>query len=223
MRFLGALLVFAACRQGGGMSAGPDATPDGAPVDTDASPSALGLWVTWRADPALPGDVDNKITVTDATFQMDRLQVIGDAGIDARTTHSKYLLAWNAQGRPPQERFPDAPVGVYSKILAVMTPGGLGDYAYEIHGTWMNGGSQPMPFEVRDRLTVSLSIDCQEDLPAAGSATLGIKVDLRDALNSVKWEDVVPANGVLELDSGPQLVQLRDRLKKAFKLDENDD
>jgi hypothetical protein len=221
MRFLGALLVFAACHSGGPVSPGADASPDGPPIDTPLPPT-VGLWVTWRADPALPGNVDGKITVTDATFQMDRLQVIGDAGTDARTTHSKYVLAWNAQGKPAQERFPEAPVGVYSKILAVMMPGSLGESAYEIHGTWMNSGSQPMPFEVRDRLAVSLSIDCDEDLPAAGSAMLGIKVDLRDALNSVKWEDIVPDNGVLEVD-GPQLMQFRDRLKKAFKLDENDD
>jgi hypothetical protein len=222
MRFLGALLVFAACHSGGPVSPGADASPDGPSIDTDGPPSSLGLWVAWRADPPLPGDVDNKITVTDATFQMDRLQVIGDAGIDARTTHSKYVLAWNAQGRPAQERFPDAPVGVYSKVLALMMPGTLGEYAYEIHGTWMNGGSQPMPFEIHDRLAVSLSIDCDEELPAAGSAGLGIKVDLRDALNSVKWEDIMPMNGVLEVE-GPQLMQFRDRLKKAFKLDDNDD
>ena len=223
MRFLGALMVFAACHSGGGVAPGPDASPDGSPTGSDGPPSALGLWVAWRADPSLPGDVDGKITVTDATFQMDRLQVIGDAGIDARTTHSKYVVAWDAQGKPTPERFPDAPVGVYSKILAVMMPGALGEYAYEIHGTWMNSGSPPMPFEIRDRLVVSLSIDCDEELPAAGSAMMGIKVDLKDALNSVKWEDIVPDDGVLELDSGPQLVQFRDRLKKAFKLDENDD
>jgi hypothetical protein len=223
MRFLGALLVFAACHSGGGVSPEVDASPDGPPVDTDASPSGRGLWVTWRADPALPGIVTDKVTVTDATFQMDRLQVIGDAGSgDARTTHSKYLLTWNAQGKPAQERFPDAPVGVYSKILAVMMPGSLGESAYEIHGTWMNSSSQPIPFEIRDRVLVSLSIDCDEDLPAAGSAMLGIKVDLKDALNSVKWEDIVPDDGVLEVE-GPQLLQFRDRLKKAFKLDENDD
>lgn len=223
MRFLGALLVFAACHSGGGVSPGADASPDGPPVDTDASPSALGLWVTWRADPGLPGSVTDKVTVTSATFQMDRLQVIGDAGIgDARTTHAKYLLAWDAQGKPAQERFPDAPVGVYSKILAVMMPGSLGENAYEIDGTWMNGGSQAMPFEIRDRLVVSLSIDCDEDLPAAGSAMLGIKVDLKDALSSIKFEDITPTNGVLEVE-GPQLLQFRDRLKKSFKLDENDD
>jgi len=220
MRFLGALMVFAACHSGDGMSPGADASPDGPPVDTDGPPSALGLWVAWRADPALPGDVDGKITVTDATFHMDRLQVIGDAGIDARTTRSKYVLAWNAQGKPAQERFPEAPVGVYSKILAVMAPDGPGGNAYEIHGTWMNSGSQPIPFEISDRLTVSLSVDCDEELPAAGSAMLGIKVDLKDALNSIKFEDIMPMNGVLEVD-GPQLLPFRDRLKKAFKLDDD--
>lgn len=222
MRFLGALMVFAACHSGDGMSPGADASPDGPPVETDGPPSALGLWVTWRADPGLPGAVDGKITVTDATFHMDRFQVIGDAGIDARTTHSKYALAWNAQGKPAQERFPDAPVGVYSKVLAVMAADGPGGYAYEIHGTWMGSGSQPTPFEISDRLMVNLSVDCDEELPAAGSAMMGIKLDLRDALDSIKFEDIVPMNGVLEVE-GPQLLQFRDRLKKAFKLDENDD
>ena len=48
-------MVFAACHSGGGVSPEVDASPDGPPVDTDASPSGRGLWVTWRADPALPG------------------------------------------------------------------------------------------------------------------------------------------------------------------------
>jgi hypothetical protein len=218
MRFLGALMVFAACHSDGGQLPGVDASPDGPPIDGDGQPSALGMSITWHADPSLPGTISDKITVTDATFQMDHLQILGDAGVDARTTHSKYLLSWDAQGKPAQERFPDAPVGVYSKILVVMMTGALGANAYEIHGTWMDSNAQPIRFEIRDRLTLSLAIDCDEELPAAGSATLGVKLDLKDALNSIKFEDLEPEEGQLELNDGPQLIQFRDRLKKAFKL-----
>jgi len=221
MRFFGVLMVFAACHNGGGATPGVDASPDGTTGGSDGSQTALGMFVTWRADPALPGVVTDKITVTDATFQLDHLQIVGDAGNDARTTHSKYLLTWDSQAKPSQERFPDAPVGVYSKISLVMMTGSLSDNAYEIHGTWTDSNMPAKRFEVRDNATLSLSIDCDEELPAAGTASLAIKVDLKDALNGIDFRLLEDEDNGLELKDGPQLVEFRDRLKKAFKL--NDD
>jgi hypothetical protein len=219
MRFLGALMVFAACHPAG-ETPGVDASPDGTTGGSDGSQTALGMFVTWHADPALPGVITDKITVTDATFQLDHLQVVGDAGNDARTTHSKYLLSWDSQGKPSQEKFPDAPVGVYSKISLVMMTGSLGENSYEIHGTWTDINMPTKQFEIRDRVTVSISIDCDKELPAAGMASIGIKLDLKDALNGIDFKLLENDDSGLELKEGPQLVEFRDRLKKSFKLDE---
>src|ERR1700704_4832395 len=65
MRFFWPMLVLAGCQPGGVGS--PDAT-DGSP---DVPPRGQGLFVTWRADPGLPGVVSDKITVLDAMFQME--------------------------------------------------------------------------------------------------------------------------------------------------------
>jgi hypothetical protein len=222
MRFLGALMVFAACHTGSGEMPSADASPDGTSVGSDGSQSTLGMFVRWHADPALPGEVTDKITITDAMFQLDHLQIVGDAGVDMRTTHSKYLLTWDAQSGPAQETFPDAPVGVYSKIAMVMMSGALAERSYEIHGTWIDGNLPAKRFEIRDTATVSVSIDCDEELPAAGTANLAIKVDLKDALNSINFKLLKDEDGELELEDGPQLMMFRDRLKKAFKLDDDD-
>jgi hypothetical protein len=221
MRFLGALMVFAACHMGGGEPQGPDASPDGTSIGSDGPPSTLGVFVRWHADPALPGEVTDKITITDATFQLDHLQIVGDAGVDMRTTHSKYLLTWDSQSRPAQETFPDAPVGVYSKITMVMMSGALAERSYEIHGTWTDSNMPAKRFRIRDMATVSVSIDCDEELPAAGTANLAIKVDLKDALSSINFKLLGDEDDELELKDGPQLMMFRDRLKKAFKLDDD--
>jgi hypothetical protein len=221
MRFLGALMVFAACHPGGGETPGADASPDGTSTGSDGPQSTLGMFVTWRADPPLPGVVTDKIAITDATFQLDYLQIVGDAGVDMRTTRSKYLLTWDSQSRPAQEAFPDAPVGVYSKIAMVMMTGTLAERSYEIHGTWTDSNMPARRFRIRDTATVSVSIDCDEELPAAGMASLAIKVDLKDALNSINFKMLEDEDDELELRDGPQLIVFRDRLKTSFKLADN--
>src|SRR6185503_9192221 len=143
MRFLGALMVFAGCHIGGSVS--PDAPDDGPGPGSDGSNSGLGMSVTWHADPALPGMVTSEIVVTEATFQIDHFEVVGDAGVDGRTTHSRYLLAWDSSHKPGKESFPQAPVGVYSKVNLVMSVGSLSENLYEIRGTWTDSGASPRP------------------------------------------------------------------------------
>src|SRR5262249_3061889 len=147
MRFLGALMVFAACHIGGGEPMTPDGASDGSRGSDGGDQPGLGMFVAWHANPHLPGVVSDKITVSDATFQLDHFQVIGDAGVDARTTHSRYFLTWDGTGGPQQETFPLAPVGVYSKLALVMMSGNLGDQSYEIHGTFTDSGMAAKQFE----------------------------------------------------------------------------
>jgi hypothetical protein len=209
MRWIGILLVFAGCQSG---SPGQPDVPD---VPVDGEQHSLGMFVDWDASPHLPGALTDKIIVSDVTFQLDHFQLVADAGSVAR---SKYLLAWAPGAAPSREAFPDAPPGVYSKITLVMMGGGFGDYSYRIHGTWRDG-LQLRPFEIRDRATFSVSLDCNEMLLAAGSATLEIKVDLREAISQIDFKDLKEDDGVLELHDGPELADLRDRLQRTFKLE----
>jgi hypothetical protein len=219
MRFLGVLLVFAACH-GESM-----ATPDAASTP-DAGPHSLGMFVAWSAIPALPGDLTDRLTVSQASFQLSRFQIVGDAGPgDARTSHAKYALTWDSRGAPPRESFPDAPVGVYSKLTLDMMPSSLAA-TYDIQGSWLQhnprgGGDTIMPFRIRDFQPLSLTYDCDQTVPVDGSATIAVSVALKDAVDSVQFDNLVDVGGVLVLTTGdPQMPGFRDRLARAFTIDD---
>jgi hypothetical protein len=213
MRLVGVtILAVAGCHTG----MAPDAD---APIPTsDSNPHALGVFVPWSADPTLPGSLDDKHTVDDITFQLAHFQIISDsASGDNRTTHSHFLLKWDDSHQPQQDAFPDAPEGVYSKVTLDMF-GNLIDYAYEIHGTWKDG-EQIRRYKIHDRTPLEVSLDCNQTLAAAGSATIAITIDLRDAINSVDYKQLDVDNGVSELGTtDPQIVEFRDKLGKGFKV-----
>jgi hypothetical protein len=209
MRLIGVLMLLAGC------DVGSPATPDTPGGPGDGSQHGLGMFVDWHASPALPGMLTDKITVSDATFQLDHFQVVADAG---SVTRSKYLLAWAPGTTPEQDVFPDAPPGVYSKITLVMMGGTLGDDAYQIRGTWRDNGITT-PFEVHDRNQLGISIDCNATLSGGGAAAIAIKVNLADAISRIDFRSLEEDNGVLELSDGQALSDFRGRLKDAFQLD----
>jgi hypothetical protein len=220
MRFLGVLLVFAACHSES------VASPDAASVP-DAAPHSLGMFVAWSATPALPGALTDQLTVAQASFELARFQIVGDAGPgDARTSHAKFALIWDAYGTPPRESFPDAPVGVYSKLTLDMMPGTLAPYTYDIQGSWLQhnsrgGGDTLWPFRIRDFQSLSLSYDCDQTVPADGSATIAVNVALRDAIDNVQFDKLPNVGGILVLTTGDlQMPGFRDRLARAFTIDD---
>src|SRR5215471_14790047 len=115
MRLLGVLLAVTACHFTGEVV--PDAT-----TEPDVPTPSLGMVLNWTANPDLPGSVTDRISVTDAAFQVEHLQLVSDAGADARTTRSRYQLEWKAGGAPSQEMFPEAPVAVYQRISLDLRP-----------------------------------------------------------------------------------------------------
>jgi hypothetical protein len=212
MRLIGVMLVCVGCHEVGGTM------PPDAAIDPDGPARSLGMYVTWNANPALPGDVTDKVTVTDVNFQLDHLQLVSDAGADERTTHSRYQLHWNAMMTPVREEFPDAPVAVYQKISLDMRPGFPLPFTYQIQGTWQDDGDNARPFKIIDVDQESIPIDCSVMLPAGGSVSIAIRVDLKDALNNINFKNIMPTNGVLVV-GGQQLMDFHDRLARAFKLD----
>jgi hypothetical protein len=207
--------MFAGCHTGGVV--GVDA-PDG-PGD-DAAPQ-LGITISWRADPPVPGPLTDKITVSDATFQLDHLQVTADSGSTATTKRSELL--WNASQMPRQDAFPSAPVGVYSRVSVAMIGGGLGEHTYEIHGTWTDSG-ETTPFVIEDNMPLIFGMDCSATLTAGGRLTMRIDLDLKDAVNGINFKALArPGQGVIEIKGGPELMMFRERLKDAFKVEDDSD
>lgn len=209
MRLLGVMILLVGCDAG--MAVGPD-TPT-KPVD--GPQGDLGMFVRWNADPSLPGSLTEKITVSDVTFQIDHFQILADAG---SITRSKYVLAWDREGSPQQDMFPEAPPGVYSKITLAMMGGGFGENSFRIRGTWRDNGP-PKLFEIHDRSQLSISFDCDQTLSAASSATIDIKVDLEAAIEGINFKNLDSEDGVLELHDGPELMAFRGRLQRSFALD----
>ena len=209
MRWIGALLVIAACHEGG------TAVTDG-PTGTDGTMIAPGLYVAWKA--ALPGALTERITVSEVTFDVERFEVLGDS--TGGTSRSRFELTWSSSATPEDEVFRDAPPGVYSQI-ALTLGGGFSQDAYEIRGTWRNGSGEARRFKIEDRQALRMSLELSETLAAGGAATIGIEVELTDAIAEIDFRDLDEDDGVLELKTGhPQMQGFRSRLQRAFRLDD---
>lgn len=213
MRSLGVLLLIAGCR-----FEGSDATDAGADPDMQP-PVTHGMSVTWQARPALPGAVTDRITVTSAVFQLEHLQLVSDAGADERTTRSRYQLEWRAGVSPPEEKFPDAPIAVYQRVSLDLRPDVQPPFSYQIAGTWRDEDDEIKQFRIADAGLIDIPIDCDVALQAGGSGSVEVRVDLREALGNVDFNAVQEKDGVLLLLGGPQMMQFRTRLRKAFEID----
>lgn len=203
MRLLGVLLVLVGCHAG-------SVTSD-ASTEPDVPPRSQGLTVTWRAKPSLPGMVTDKIFVTDAVFQLAHLQLLSDASSD-HTTHDQLQLEWGDLDGPPDEKFPDAPVGNYQQILLDLRSDFRPpfSFAYRIQGVWQDDDNS-RPFQIVDPTVLDVSVMCDVMLPASGSVTVAIRLDLSHALERVDFKSLAPKDGVLVPNVG-QLAGLRDEL-----------
>lgn len=211
MRFLGILIVLAGCPSGPGAH-DPDAS-------TDGMPHAPGMFVDWNANPALPGALNDKITVTEVSFGVSHFQVVGDGGGDARTTRGGYQLEWGSASAPGQEKFPDAPAGVYSKIFLDLNSGRDVPHAFEIRGVWRDQSTN-RPFRIEDDRRLTVSIDCSKMLVGGAATVFAIRVDLRNAVTGVDFTKFENDDGVLELKGGSELEKFRSTLSgSAFKVD----
>jgi hypothetical protein len=155
--------------------------------------------------------VSDKITVTEAVFQLEHLQLLSDAG---DTTHTRLQLAWNSQGVPSDEEFPDAPAARYQQILLDMRSDARPpfSYAYQIEGTWEDDDDSG-PFRIADPMILEVPVACDVVLPASGLVTVAVRLDLRNALNGIDFKNVKPDNdGVRVVTGGPQLAGVREQL-----------
>lgn len=212
MRLLGVLLVLVGCHGAGSIA--PDAS-----TEPDVPPRSQGLTVTWHARPNLPGTVTDKVTVTDAVFQLEHLQLLSDAG---DTTHTRLQLAWNSQGVPSDEEFPDAPAARYQQILLDMRSDARPpfSYTYQIQGTWQDDDDSGQ-FRIADPMILEVPVACDVVLSASGSMTVAVRLDLRNALNGIDFKNLPMDDGVSVLSGGKQLADLRAQLMNHAFVQDN--
>lgn len=194
--------------------------PDGAMGDGDGSGGTAGLHVAFTSDPTpIPAQVDTGFTLDLVAFKFDNLKVIGDAGPgDPRTTANDFAVKWDAQTTPAPIDFTTAPTGLYSKV-SFQIDGHLIDDSYVFKGNVTVSGTS-YPFEIEDRNTVSLSLDCNRMLDAGGNDTITVKFAFKDALESIDWSNVHNHEGVLELnDTDPQILTFHSKLSNAISID----
>jgi hypothetical protein len=203
MRLLGVLLVVVGCHGPGSV------TPD-ASTEPDVPPRSQGLTVTWHARPGVPGMLSDKVTVTEAVFQLEHLQLVSDAG---GTTHTRLQLEWSSEGMPANEAFPEAPVAHYQQILLDMRSDARPpfSYSYQIQGTWQDDDDSG-PFRIADPMILEVPVACDVMLPASGSVAVAIRLDLRSALNGIDFKNLPMDGGVSVLSGGKQLADLREQL-----------
>ncbi|CAN5918319.1 hypothetical protein BH11MYX3_BH11MYX3_22070 [soil metagenome] len=219
MRFavLVALALGGGCGGGDGGTGTPDASSASDALPAGDAPAPLhGLLVAWRAMPMLPGMLKPDLIVTSATFQVGRLQVIGDNG-QPRTMHP-LAIAWTDQGGgdPPTIAFPAAPSGLYSQItIALAHDQGA---TYEIFGTVKIGGTVET-FHIHDDNDIDVNITGYTvSLPPGGDATAIVKLDLKDAVDSINFGQLPMVGGMRDLGpNDPQSSSFRDKLESSFR------
>jgi hypothetical protein len=212
MRLIGVLLVLVGCH-------GAEPVALDASTGPDAPPRAQGMTVTWASRPSVPGMLTDKITVTEAVFQLEHLQLLSDVG---DTTHNQLQLAWDGDGVPADESFPEAPAARYQQILLDMRSDARPpfSYTYQIEGTWQDDDSSGQ-FRIADPNTLAVQVPCDVTLPAKSSMTVAIRLDLRNALNGINFKSLPSdGEGVKVVSGGPLLVGVRMQLSQhAFAAD----
>ncbi len=160
-----------------------------------------GLTITWSARPAaIPGDAGSDITVTSMLFRISNLRVIGDAGPgDTRTSADGLQVAWSQGTTPASIVFGDAPPGLYSHVI-LLADGNLTDYSYELAGTARVNGNV-MPYKIHDRSPIGVSLETSTMLDPGHGTSLGIVVNIDQALQSLDFTELSNNNGTLVLDT----------------------
>lgn len=188
--------------------------PPGDEVPRDSG-EATGLSIEWESRPeSFPGETSFNVTIDRARFRLESLRVVGDAGPLAIP---EVTLAWASGISPPELKLDDAPSGLYSRLLFDVAAGST-DYAYEIAGT-IDIDNTTRSFVVRDRASLSLSLDYSLVLSPGNEVSLPVRVEIDKLLEAIDF-DVVPVQngGYLIEDGDPQLVDVRTELAGAFSV-----
>jgi len=195
----------------------PEGADAGSDEAGDASPEVTGeLAFDFKAKPGIPGAVsgDFQPTVLAARVDLSDVRAIGDSAPgDERTSVDELLLLWDIRVKPMRVSFPDAPPGIYSRLLARVD-------GYDITGTVVVGGAT-VELEIVDApgSPMTLSIDLgQARLDDGSSLRIEVPFEADKILAAIDWDAIVPdADGVLRIDGQDDGIdEVRRRINEAF-------
>jgi hypothetical protein len=198
----------------------------GCPADDQSLPDApgsAGVAVAWITDPVIvPGRVEDGFDLTSAQFHLRNLRVVGDAGAgDARTTAPIAELAWNDKTQPAPIEFPDAPPGLYARMLFSIDRGSTPN-AYELHGTAQTVTGRE-PYAILDPDPIAVDLDYQIEAAAGRRTTIVTRIEFDDVLDVVDFDAAPLIGGVRTISTGdPQLAVIRVEVRKAFGVHPSD-
>lgn len=187
---------------------------DGPLPGSDGPVSNAGLTIPWTADPAIPGQVANDVSVTSMVFRVDSLRVVGDTGTSA--TLGNLELQWTNGAMPSAAMFSDAPSGLYSKV-AFHADGQLVAYSWEIDGTAEVDGDT-MPFAIHDMMALAADVDyAGAMLEPGGTAMLGVTFEMSQPFNGLDFSKLTNVGGTLVLDTNDSAMpDFRSKLMQAI-------
>ena len=184
----------------------PDVMPDAgirldaAGEEPDAAPGGAGLIFRFASNPSLPGELDGEYdpVIEEAELLLVQVRAIGDSSPGGEGTSADSLeLSWEDDGAE-ELRFPQAPPGIYSQLMAEIE-------SYELEGTVRIDG-EDVPFVIAQEsgagIQVSLSLDGLELEPGM-DRVVSIHVNVGDVIQAIEW-DAVPVDDEGWLHVGPE-------------------
>jgi hypothetical protein len=153
------------------------------------------------------------------------VRAIGDAAPgDASTTKERVELRWGKGDGPSPMVFDQAPAGKYANI-DILIRGEGESHSYQISGmVTVRGTSYPYEIEDDEPLSVSVQLPSSATLPAGGSLSVGVRVNLKDIVRDLDFASVPIDDGVIKIkdeDSGRAvLTAARAAMVKAFHHDD---
>jgi hypothetical protein len=177
-----------------------------------------GLTIEWNGHPStIPSEPSSDITVDRAVFHLDDLRLVGDAGpIDL----DRDQLEWSRGIAPTALPVAGALPGLYSRLLFDLDGSNDGEvtYAYEITGT-VKVNDSFQPYTLRDTNDLTLSLDFSIMLPAGGTATIPVRIEIDKMVNVINFSQVPMQDGRYLVDAtSPQISNLRAAVRAAFSI-----
>lgn len=190
-------------------------TGDDEPPPTDGPVAGTtNLHIAWATLPAvIPGE-SGDLTIEFIRFDLKNLRVIGDAG---QVEIDEPRLEWDEGKVPSRIDFPDAPAGIYSRIVFEIEGHGDEQEGIEIDGT-VQIESNEEDFEIRNVGTATIGFDIGIVLQPGDDLTQTILVDLAGALGTINFV-ALPVDGGRRILRGgdPQVGPFLTALASSFE------
>jgi hypothetical protein len=194
---------------------------DTVPPEADAPVGTGGFVVQWgtKPDGSWPLTLDNGATLGRASFAVDNVRVVGDAGPgDPRTTASALTVRWDDNTIPQDLSFSDAPSGLYSQ-LSMLVDGHLATSSMDLRGTVVvNSTSYEYRIEGDNPLAITIGID--RTLTPPGTTAIKVVIDFKHAVEAIDFSQLTLDGDRYEIDDNdPAMAQFRQSLVESFSVD----